>query len=106
RSIVSPVMFPPGRAKLATCPMPTGSAWVANTMGIVLVAWRAGSTMVEDVAKMTSTFMVIAALHVTELSHTLWKSTEKSLGCRLRSTNQTDDQGTFEKRFRERLPRS
>ena len=50
-------MFPPGRARLATCPRPTGSAWVANTMGIVLVACRAGSTSVEEIAKMTSTFM-------------------------------------------------
>ena len=47
-STVSPVMLPPGRARLATCPTPTGSAWVANTMGIVLVACRAASTSVED----------------------------------------------------------
>ena len=53
RSIDSPVMFPPGRARLATCPRPTGSAWLANTMGIVLVACRAGSTKVEEAAKMT-----------------------------------------------------
>jgi hypothetical protein len=50
-------MFPPGRARLATCPRPTGSAWTANTIGIVLVARRAASTSVDDEAKMTSTFM-------------------------------------------------
>src|SRR5262249_1085234 len=27
RMVDSPVAFPPGRARLATCPMPTGSAW-------------------------------------------------------------------------------
>lgn len=51
----SPVMLPPGRARLATWPRLTGSACVANTMGIVLVARRAGSTSVEEEAKMTST---------------------------------------------------
>ena len=51
-----PVTFPPGRARLATWPRPTGSAWVANTMGIVFVACRAGSTSVEEVAKIISTF--------------------------------------------------
>jgi hypothetical protein len=44
-------MFPPGRARLAACPMPTGSAWFENTIGIVLVACRAGSTKVEEFAK-------------------------------------------------------
>ena len=43
-SIDTPVTFPPGRARLATCPTPTGSAWVANTMGIVVVACLAAST--------------------------------------------------------------
>jgi hypothetical protein len=33
RSIVSPVALPPGRARLATCPMPTGSPWLLNTIG-------------------------------------------------------------------------
>ena len=35
KSIVTPVMLPLGRARLATWPRPTGSACVANTMGIV-----------------------------------------------------------------------
>src|SRR5262249_3177874 len=33
RSIDSPVIFLPGRGRLATCPVPTGSAWLENTMG-------------------------------------------------------------------------
>jgi hypothetical protein len=52
-----PVMFPPGRGRLATCPRPTGSAWVAKTMGIALVTCRATSTSVDEGAKITSTFM-------------------------------------------------
>ena len=54
--IASPVILPPGRGRLATWPRPTGSAWVANTMGIVFVACWAGSTSVEEVAKIMSTF--------------------------------------------------
>src|SRR6516162_10411032 len=54
-NIESPVIFPPGRARLATCPMPTGSAWFEKTIGIVCVACRAGSTRVDELAKMTST---------------------------------------------------
>jgi hypothetical protein len=56
-SIDVPVMFPPGRARVATCPRPTGSAWTANTMGMVVVACLAASTNVDDGAKITSTFM-------------------------------------------------
>jgi hypothetical protein len=55
-SIDKPVTLPSGRARLATWPRPTGSAWTANTMGIDLVAFRAASTKVEDGATMTSTF--------------------------------------------------
>src|SRR6516162_7792096 len=35
--LVKPVALPPGREKLATKPLPTGSATVANTMGMVRV---------------------------------------------------------------------
>ena len=35
---VIPVMFPPGRAKLAMSPLRTGSATAVKTTGIVLVA--------------------------------------------------------------------
>ena len=54
-SIVRPVMFPPGRGRLATCPTPIGSAWNENTMGIVWVACRV--TSVEDGAKITLIFL-------------------------------------------------
>src|SRR5262245_66322295 len=54
--IDKPVMLPPGRDKLATCPSTTGSACVAKTIGIVLVACLARSVSVEEVAKITSTF--------------------------------------------------
>src|SRR5204863_3122292 len=43
----SPVMLPPGRARLATSPVPTGSAAFPMTIGITLVAllaaWSAGA---------------------------------------------------------------
>ena len=35
----SPVMFPPGRARLLTKPLPIGSPEVAMTIGVVLVAF-------------------------------------------------------------------
>ncbi len=42
----NPVMFPPGRARLAMRPVPTGSSLSTITMGIVVVAclaaWIAG----------------------------------------------------------------
>src|ERR1700738_3179416 len=40
---VTPVMLAPGRFRLATSPMVTGSAPVSNTIGIVLVAACAAS---------------------------------------------------------------
>ena len=36
--VVTPVMFPPGRARLATRSLPTGSATKVKTMGMVVVA--------------------------------------------------------------------
>ena len=36
---VNPVMLPPGRGRPATNPEPTGSVTIANTIGMVLVAW-------------------------------------------------------------------
>src|SRR6516165_3540223 len=35
--LVKPVVLPPGRAKLSTSPLPTGSVTVVNTIGIALV---------------------------------------------------------------------
>src|SRR5439155_24972326 len=42
--IVNPVMLPPGRAMLATNPLPTGSATDTNTIGIVRVACMSAVT--------------------------------------------------------------
>src|SRR5262249_12395936 len=39
----SPVMLPPGRARLATSPSATGSPTIGNTIGMVAVARRAAS---------------------------------------------------------------
>ena len=50
-----PVTLPPGRAKLATKPLPTGSVATANTMGMTDVACFAGMTAAPNVT-MTSTF--------------------------------------------------
>src|SRR2546426_7385591 len=47
----------PFSSDLSDLVTPTGSAWVANTMGIVLVTCRTASTSVEDIAKMASIFM-------------------------------------------------
>src|SRR5829696_2881886 len=55
RSVVSPVALPPGRARLATCPMPTGSPWVLNTIGTVLVAAKKTAVSAEEGANRTST---------------------------------------------------
>ena len=41
-SVANPVIFPPGRARLATNPIPTGSLSFVMTIGIVAVASFAG----------------------------------------------------------------
>ena len=51
----SPVMFPPGRARLATNPFPTGSGSCAITMGIVDVACLAGRVAWGPAVTMMST---------------------------------------------------
>ena len=49
-SELNPVMFPPGRGRLATNPEPTGSATTAKTIGIVVVSrFTAAVTGVESV---------------------------------------------------------
>ena len=48
-------MFPPGRARLATNPLATGSLSDDMTMGIVLVASLAARFAVEPPETMTST---------------------------------------------------
>src|SRR5260370_1119277 len=52
----SPVTFPPGRARLATSPVATGSAAWSSTMGIVPVAALAVSVDCVAVVTITSTF--------------------------------------------------
>lgn len=51
----SPVTFPPGRARLATRPWPTGSATPIITMGIVPLAAFAAITAGAGAATSTST---------------------------------------------------
>jgi hypothetical protein len=51
----NPVMFPPGRARLATKPLPTGSSSNVMTIGIVEVAPLAGWVAVGPLVTMTST---------------------------------------------------
>jgi hypothetical protein len=48
-------MFPPGRARLATRPLPTGSPALAKTIGIVVVACLAASGARVPAATITST---------------------------------------------------
>jgi len=54
-TIVSPVTFPPGRARAATSPLPTGSLTRDMTIGIVLVACWTAWVAAPLTATMTST---------------------------------------------------
>src|SRR5262245_56440548 len=49
-------MFPPGRARLATRPTPTGSLLAPRTIGIVLVAFLAANPAGVPAVTITSTF--------------------------------------------------
>src|SRR5713226_4168931 len=42
--LMNPVMLPPGRGRLATNPLPTGSETDTNTIGIVLVSRCSAAT--------------------------------------------------------------
>src|SRR5262249_10637494 len=53
--LVTPVMFPPGRARLSTSPAATGSAEITKTMGIVLVAFLAARAPDNVPVRITST---------------------------------------------------
>ena len=68
RRFTSPVTLPPGRAKEATNPFPTGSASDAMTIGIVLVAFLAARVTLVPSVTMISTFS--------------WTSSPASLGTR------------------------
>jgi len=48
---VKPVMFPPGRARLATRPMPTGSFDTAKTVGMIDVASFAATAGAPEVTR-------------------------------------------------------
>ena len=52
----SPVILPPGRARLLTKPLPTGSPMAPMTMGIVVVAFCAARVAGVPPVTMTSTF--------------------------------------------------
>jgi hypothetical protein len=54
-SVDNPVTFPPGRARLVTNPLSTGSLSDAMTMGIVAVASLAGAVAPDPPVTMTST---------------------------------------------------
>ena len=49
-NVVNPVALPPGRARLATKPAPTGSTTTTNTIGTVRVACSNGATVVVPLA--------------------------------------------------------
>jgi len=54
--LLKPVMFPPGRARLATRPTPTGSPTATMTMGIELVSCLTARVTCVPGVTMTSTF--------------------------------------------------
>ena len=51
---IKPVVLPPGRARLATKPLPTGSSVIENTIGTVRVACCKAATVEPVEARMTS----------------------------------------------------
>ncbi len=53
--MLDPVIFPPGRARLATKPNATGSPLVTMTIGIVVVAFLAARIAGDPAVSMTST---------------------------------------------------
>ena len=54
-NVESPVTLPPGRARLATRPSPTGSTLLVTTIGIVVVAFLAADAAGPDVTTIRST---------------------------------------------------
>jgi hypothetical protein len=59
---VSPVTLPPGRDKLVTYPIPTGSLTLTKTIGIVVDARCSAAIDVFDIATMTAGRMLINSL--------------------------------------------
>src|SRR4051794_5923548 len=68
---MNPVIFPPGRGKLATNPLPTGSETTTNTIGIVLVSRCSAATTWVVCPRITSGFRPTSSLkkglHVIEI---------------------------------------
>ncbi len=58
----NPVTFPPGRARLATNLLPTGSASLVITIGMTSVAFLAGAVTDGPAVTMTSTFRRTSSL--------------------------------------------
>jgi Uncharacterized protein conserved in bacteria (DUF2213) len=61
-SVLNPVMLPPGRLRLATKPLPTGSAATSMTIGILSVARRAAKIGASPAAIMMSTGMLASSV--------------------------------------------
>ena len=53
-ALVRPVILPPGRAKLLTSPLPTGSVMLANTIGTLRVASCSALTVAVPLPRITS----------------------------------------------------
>ena len=65
-NMMNPVALPPGRARLATKPAPTGSTTIANTIGTVRVACSNGPTVAvamgqDDVGRERDQFRRVSA---------------------------------------------
>ena len=58
---VNPVMLPPGRARLATRPVATGSPTATMTRGIVVVAFLTASEAGVPAVTIVSTFSAISS---------------------------------------------
>ena len=60
--MVKPVAFPPGRAKLCTKPLPTGSADVEKTTGIVRVSFSSAAASGVELQRMMSGLRATSSL--------------------------------------------
>src|SRR6266487_2621223 len=60
--LANPVIFPPGREKLETNPLPTGSATFVNTVGMLRVSRRMAATPGLVLTKMRSGFRATISL--------------------------------------------
>ena len=79
-------MFPPGRARLGTSPVPTGSPLNAMTIGIVLVSFLAARTAGPPVATIMSTLRRTNSVARLERSSTRYPPNRHSISMFLPST--------------------